>query len=77
MSGIDDLIALFNHLVTQAIFDTDRYAVQHHIIPALNRTSKPPTEEEVQDAASEYAMDDESYADIVAPDIQQDEEYQD
>lgn len=77
MSGIGDLIALFNHPVTQAIFDTGRYAVQRHIIPALNRTSTPPTEEEVQDAASEYAMDDESYGDIVDPDIQQDGEYQD
>lgn len=77
MSGIGDLIALFNHPVTQAIIDTGRYAIQNHVIRALNRASMPPTEEAVQDAASEYAMDDESYADIVDPDIQQDGEYQD
>lgn len=77
MSGFGDLIALFNHPVTQAIFDTGRYAVQRHIIPALNRTSAPPTDEEVQDTAGEYAMDDESYADITEPETQQEEEYQD
>ncbi|MFX2611666.1 hypothetical protein [Enterobacter mori] len=49
------LIALFNHPVTQALFDVGQYTVQRHILPALNRTSAPPGEAEVQDTASEYA----------------------
>lgn len=51
------LIALFNHPVTQALFDVGQYTVQRHILPALNRTSAPPSEAEVQNTASEYATD--------------------
>lgn len=49
------LFALLNHPVTQAIIDTGQYAIRMHIIPAVNRNSAPPTQEEVHETAGEYA----------------------
>lgn len=64
------LFALFNHPVTQAIIDIGQYAARRHIIPAVNRNAAPPTQEEVHETASEYAMpsDDEiDEAEVVEP----------
>lgn len=56
------LFALFNHPVTQAIIDIGQYAARRHIIPAVNRNAAPPTQEEVNETANEYAMGADSFA---------------
>ena len=66
------LFALLNHPVTQAIIDIGQYAARRHIIPAVNRGAEPPTQEDVQETAGEYAMptDDEiAAAEIAAAEI--------
>ncbi|MNR38565.1 hypothetical protein D3C85_1566760 [compost metagenome] len=56
--SLSKLIALFNHPVTKALVDVGQYALQRHILPAVNRSSSPPTEAEVAQTADEYATDD-------------------
>lgn len=71
------LFALLNHPVTQAIIDIGQYAARRHIIPAVNRGAEPPTQEDVQETAGEYAMptDDEiATAEIVEPELTEERE---
>lgn len=55
--SLGKLIALFNHPVTKALVDVGQYALQRHILPAVNRSSAPPTEAEVAQTADEYATE--------------------
>lgn len=76
--SIAKLLALFNHPVTQAILDTGQYVVQRHIMPAVNRSATPPSEEEMQHTASEYAFTETGdIADAEYAEVEQDTERND